>query len=199
VVSFSLAFLPISYTLSSSPNCTTCSSHVILHNLIILIILGEENKSRNSSLCRFLKPHVISYLFGPNNLRSILFLNTLTLRPFLNVRDNFSNPYCIVFISNSIRSIQLQKKTAEHTSTFHCKSFIQYPEYNGTDSFVDDTSALTSGPDIALQILQTKLDEIQNLLKKWRINANESKSVHVTITRNLTASTHKQRKPSSAR
>jgi hypothetical protein len=36
--------------------------------LIILIILGEEYKSRSSSLCSFLHPPVTSSLFGPNTL-----------------------------------------------------------------------------------------------------------------------------------
>jgi hypothetical protein len=34
--------------------------------LIILIILGEEYKSRSSSLCNFLQSPVISSLFSPN-------------------------------------------------------------------------------------------------------------------------------------
>jgi hypothetical protein len=34
--------------------------------LIILIILGEEYKSRSSSLCSFLHSPVTSSLFGPN-------------------------------------------------------------------------------------------------------------------------------------
>jgi hypothetical protein len=41
--------------------------------LIILIILGEEYKSRSSSLCNFLCSPVTSSLFGPNILLSTLF------------------------------------------------------------------------------------------------------------------------------
>jgi hypothetical protein len=47
--------------------------------LIILIILGEEYKSRSSSLCSFLYSPVTSSLFGPNILLSTLFSNTLSL------------------------------------------------------------------------------------------------------------------------
>jgi hypothetical protein len=53
--------------------------HFILLDLIILIILGEEYKSRSSSLCRFLYSPVTSSLFGPNILLSSLFSNALSM------------------------------------------------------------------------------------------------------------------------
>jgi hypothetical protein len=58
-----------------------------------------------------------------------------------------------------------------------------------TTSFTDDTAvlAMDSGPGIASQKLQTNLDVIQKWLKKLRIKAIESKSVHVRfITRRET-------------
>jgi hypothetical protein len=61
--------------------------------LIILIILGEEYKSRSSSLCSFLHSHITSSLFGPNILLSTLFRNTLSLCSSLNDRDQVSHPY----------------------------------------------------------------------------------------------------------
>jgi hypothetical protein len=61
--------------------------------LIILIILGEEHKSRSSSLCSYLHPPVTSSLFGPNILLSTLFSNTLRVCFSLNVRDQVSHPY----------------------------------------------------------------------------------------------------------
>jgi hypothetical protein len=48
----------------------------------------------------------------------------------------------------------------------------------------DDTAVLAtdSDPGIASQKLQTNLEAIQKWLKKWRMKANESKSVHITFT-----------------
>jgi hypothetical protein len=54
VVSFPLTFPPIIYTSSSSPIRATWPAHLILCDLIILIILGEEYISWSSLLCNFL-------------------------------------------------------------------------------------------------------------------------------------------------
>jgi hypothetical protein len=53
-----------------------------------------------------------------------------------------------------------------------------------TATFADDTAVLAtdSDPGIASQKLQTNLDAIQKWLKRWRIKANKSKSVHITFT-----------------
>jgi hypothetical protein len=56
---FSLAFLPITYTPSSSPIRATCPTY--LNNL---------DKSCSSLLCSFLHPPVTPFLFGPNILLS---------------------------------------------------------------------------------------------------------------------------------
>jgi hypothetical protein len=50
--------------------------------------------------------------------------------------------------------------------------------------FAKDTAVLAtdSNPGIASQKLQTISDAIQKWLKRWKIKANESKSVHVTFT-----------------
>jgi hypothetical protein len=58
------------------------------------------------------------------------------------------------------------------------------PEFT-TATFADDTpvAAMDSDPAIASQKLQSDLYAIQNWLKKWRMKANESKSIHVTFTK----------------
>jgi hypothetical protein len=76
-----------------SPICATFPANLILHNLIFLIKLGEEYKSRSSALCNFLHYPVTSSLLGPNILLSTLFLNTLSLCSSLNVRAQVSHPY----------------------------------------------------------------------------------------------------------
>jgi hypothetical protein len=54
------------YAFLFSPIRATCPDHLILLVLIFLIILGEDYKSRCSSLCSFLHSPVTSSFLGPN-------------------------------------------------------------------------------------------------------------------------------------
>jgi hypothetical protein len=75
-----------------SPIRATWLAHLILLDLIILILLGEEYKSRSSSLCRFLHPLVTSSLFGPiSSSASCSQTPSVYVSPF--VRDQISHPY----------------------------------------------------------------------------------------------------------
>jgi hypothetical protein len=61
------------------PIHATCHAFLILIDLIILILLGDEYKSCISSLCNFLHPPVTLLLIGPDIHLSTLFSNTLSL------------------------------------------------------------------------------------------------------------------------
>jgi hypothetical protein len=72
---------------------STCLGHLIILQLIILAICGDEHKLRSSALCNFLHPPISSYPLGLYNLISSLTSNTLSLCSSLNVRDQVSHPY----------------------------------------------------------------------------------------------------------
>jgi len=93
-VSFPLVSPPKPCMHLSSPPLVraTCPASLILLDLIIRIMFGEEYRSRSSSICNFLYYPITSSLLRPNILLNTLFSNTLSLHSSLNVSDHVPYP-----------------------------------------------------------------------------------------------------------
>jgi len=78
---------------SPRPIRATCSAHRIFIDLITRLTSGEQYTSLSSSLRSFLHSRVTSSHSALNIFLNILFSNTLSLRPSLNVTDQVSHPY----------------------------------------------------------------------------------------------------------
>jgi hypothetical protein len=73
------------YVPNLSPIRATCPAHLVLHDLIIRIILGQEYRSQNSRLCSLLHSPVTSSILDSSVFLSILFSKTLGLRSSLKM------------------------------------------------------------------------------------------------------------------
>ena len=72
---------------------STCPAHLILSDLVTRTILDDKYRSLSFALCSFLIFLVTSPLLRPNIPLKTLFSNTLSLRFYLRVSDQVSNPY----------------------------------------------------------------------------------------------------------
>jgi hypothetical protein len=70
----------ILYAFFLAPMSVIFSAHLIIVDLFVVVILGEECKLWSSSLCSSLQSPIISSLFGPNVLLNASFSNTFSLR-----------------------------------------------------------------------------------------------------------------------
>jgi hypothetical protein len=110
-----------------------CPVHFIFVDLIILIILGENNKLGYSTSCSFLQTPITSFLFGPNILLSTLFSNTRSLCISLNVRDQVSHPHCTSSCKHNF-GIELRGKPYQSQSLSFCFSILVSIEVSGIPS-----------------------------------------------------------------
>ena len=87
------ADFPTKSPYTTVPIRATCPAYTIPLDLITRIIIVEDYRSLNFSLCSFLHSAVTSSLLGSYIPLDTLFLNTLSLRSSLNVSDQVSCPY----------------------------------------------------------------------------------------------------------
>lgn len=89
---FKFPFSPkLSMNFSLSPIRMSCITNLTLRDLVI--VMCNEYKFWNSLLCFFSQTPITFSHLGPKVIRNTLFLNTFSLYPSLNVRNQISHAY----------------------------------------------------------------------------------------------------------
>ena len=88
------------YTPLSSPIRATCSTHLILLDIITRTMLGEQYKSFSSSLCSLLHSPITLTLLCPNILLNTMFWNTVSYIYVYKCTRSYSGFQNLVFSAN---------------------------------------------------------------------------------------------------
>ena len=112
-----------------SPVRTTCHAHVILLDLIIRTILGQQYRSLISSVCSPLHSPVTSSFLVPNILLNTLFSNTLSLRSSFTVHTTENNSQNWSSVYTSINTYNFEESTKIHNFNEEFQKFQHTPVF----------------------------------------------------------------------
>jgi hypothetical protein len=166
------------YAFHFFPIHATYSAHLIIFDIIVLIIPGEDYKLLSSSLCSVLQTLIISFLFSPNILLSTRFSNTLTVCYFFNIRGQVSHQHetasKIVILYNLIITFVDSRREEKRFSTEWQQI---WPEFNmllispqsNFDLLLSFPNILTSPYFQRIFVLRFSLHSSEEKFTKWHI------------------------------